>query len=184
MNKTKDTTVAKRWIIRKTNVRRAAAVADISGIKNINDIYEHSAIKKWIKLIPTNKTISFDDYNRKKYFIPVADITIDDEKYITGKKQGRKKRNTLIRFNSKIPPKDFTEKAEWLYLLVINNRIVKIGGTRTGLKNRTASYLCGHHIRERNKSGDCSKTNDLIFIYNWGVKSKCMDTNYPKRNLR
>jgi hypothetical protein len=41
---------------------------------------------------------------------------------------------------------------------------VKIGGTRSGLKGRACSYLCGHHIRERGKSGDCSKTN--AFIYN------------------
>ena len=46
----------------------------------------------------------------------------------------------------------------------MNDKIVKIGGTRTGLKGRVASYLCGHHIEERGKSGDCSKTNG--FIYN------------------
>jgi hypothetical protein len=41
--------------------------------------------------------------------------------------------------------------------------IVKIGGTRTGLKGRVSSYLCGHHIKERGKSGDCSKTNGYIY---------------------
>jgi hypothetical protein len=47
---------------------------------------------------------------------------------------------------------------------VINDYIVKIGGTRAGLRGRANSYLCGHHIKERSKSGDCSKTNG--FIYN------------------
>jgi hypothetical protein len=44
---------------------------------------------------------------------------------------------------------DFKEKKEWIYLFLINKRIVKIGGTRTGLSGRCASYLCGHHIQER-----------------------------------
>jgi hypothetical protein len=70
----------------------------------------------------------------------------------------------MIKFNPIISSEDFNKKTEWLYLLVINNRIVKIGGTRTGLKGRVSSYLCGHHIEERGKSGDCSKTNG--FIYN------------------
>ena len=70
----------------------------------------------------------------------------------------------MIQFIPKISNEDFTKKNEWLYLLVINNRIVKIGGTRTGIKGRIISYLCGHHIEERGKSGDCSKTNG--FIYN------------------
>ena len=137
---------------------------DISGIKNINEIYNASLIKKWIKLIPINKTILFEDYNRKQYFIPIADIILDDEIFNIKKKQGLKKRNTLIQFIPKISNEEFNKKIEWLYLLVINGRIVKIGGTRTGLKGRVASYLCGHHIEERGKSGDCSKTNG--FIYN------------------
>ena len=51
-----------------------------------------------------------------------------------------------------------------IYIFTINNYIVKIGGTRNGLKDRTNSYLCGHYILERGKSGKCSITN--AFIYN------------------
>lgn len=142
----------------------AEAITDISGLDNFNELYENSPIKKWIKQIPINKTVSFEDYNRKEYFIPIADIILDNEVFPSGKKQGAKKRNTLIQFVPKISDEDFNKKSEWLYLLVINGRIVKIGGTRTGLKGRVASYLCGHHIEERGKSGDCSKTNG--FIYN------------------
>ena len=40
---------------------------DISGLENINELYESSSIKKWIKLISTDKVIPFNDYNRK-YF--------------------------------------------------------------------------------------------------------------------
>jgi len=47
---------------------------DISGLANINELYESSLIKKWIKLISTDKTIPFEEYNRKDHFIPIADI--------------------------------------------------------------------------------------------------------------
>ena len=137
---------------------------DISGLDNIDYLYQNSPIKKWIKLISIDDCISIDDYNRKDYFIPIANIILDDELITSGKKEGSKKRKTLIQFIPKISNEDFTKKNEWLYLLVINNRIVKIGGTRSGIKGRIISYLCGHHIEERGKSGDCSKTNG--FIYN------------------
>ena len=47
---------------------------DISGLANINELYESSPIKKWIKVISTEKTILLDEYNRKDHFIPIADI--------------------------------------------------------------------------------------------------------------
>ena len=122
---------------------------DISGLANIHEYYESSLIKKWIKLISTDKTILFDEYNRKDHFIPIADIVLDSELFISGKKVGNKKRNTLIQFIPTISNEAFSKKTEWLYLLVINGMIVKIGGTRTGIKGRVGSYLCGHHIEER-----------------------------------
>jgi hypothetical protein len=45
---------------------------DISGLTNINEHYESSSTKKWIKLIPIDKTIAFETYNRKDHFIPIA----------------------------------------------------------------------------------------------------------------
>jgi hypothetical protein len=137
---------------------------DISGLANIKELYESSVIKKWIKLISEDETIPFDKYNRRDYFILTADIVLDNELFTSGKKQGNKRRDTLIKFIPTICVKEFNKKNEWLYLFVINGMIVKIGGTRTGLKDRAGSYLCGHHIEERGKSGDCSKTNG--FIYN------------------
>lgn len=158
---------------------------DISGLANINELYESSLIKKWIKLIPTDKTIPFEEYNRKDHFIPIADIVLDSELFTSGKKQGNKKRNTLIQFVPTISTEAFNKKTEWLYLLVINGMIVKIGGTRTGLKGRVASYLCGHHIEERGKSGDCSKTNGFIyntfeFYLNLGCKIQMYGYELPK----
>lgn len=139
---------------------------DISSKKDIDidKLYNNSPYKKWIKLIPIDKTTKFEEYNNKDYFIKIADIVLDSEVFKSGKKQGNKKRNTLIQFVPTISVEEFNKKTEWLYLFVIDGRIVKIGGTRTGLKGRVSSYLCGHHIKERAKSGDCSKTN--AFIYN------------------
>jgi len=126
--------------------------------KEINDKilieFDKSKYKKWIKLIKFNETINFDKYDNKNDFIKVADIIIDNEK----------KRKTVIKFVPVISTNEFREKCEWIYIFTINNYIVKIGGTRDGLKGRVGSYLCGHHIQERGKSGDCSKTN--AYIYN------------------
>lgn len=135
---------------------------DISGLdkEEISSAYDSSPLKKWIKLISKKDTIPFNTYNNKSNFTHVANIVLDDEL----DKNGEKKRNTVIRFNPIISKNEFEENSEWIYIFTIDDEIVKIGGTRTGLKSRTASYLCGHYILERNKSGDCSKTN--AYIYN------------------
>ena len=128
---------------------------DISGIPDIHVIHRQSPIKNWIKLIPIDKTVLFDTYPRKEYFKHLMNIQLDS----------KSQRDTLIEF---VPvqgaEEDVLKKTEWIYIFLINQRIVKIGGTRTGIKGRVRSYLCGHHIQERGKSGDCSKTNG--FVYN------------------
>ncbi len=163
-------------------------MSDISGLANIDEQYNISSIKRWIKLIPINKTIPFEEYNRKEYFIPIADIVLDNEVFTSGKNQGKRKRNTVIKFVPNISQEAFNKKSEWLYLLVINGMIVKIGGTRTGLKGRVDSYLCGHHIEERGKSGDCSKTNGFIyntfdFYLNLGCKIQMYGYELPKKEI-
>jgi len=59
------------------------ATGDISGISNITELFNNSSVKKWIKLISVDKTILFDEYNRKEYFTKVADIVLDKEVNIT-----------------------------------------------------------------------------------------------------
>lgn len=145
---------------------------DISNltIKEINEKINNDKTKPWIKLICNKETILFENYKRKSIFNLVANIVLDDEK----NKYGNKKRNTIIKFVPVISHDEFNESSEWIYILTINDKIVKIGGTRTGLKNRTVSYLCGHHIKERNKTGKCSITN--AYVYNTMVfylNNKC-----------
>ena len=97
-----------------------------------NDIqqkYNESPIKKWIKIIPFDKTIPFILYNRKNFFKYLSDIVLDTSK-----------RQTLIQLNeytNEIQDKN----TEWVYIIVIDGRIVKIGGTRDGIKGRFGSYL-------------------------------------------
>jgi hypothetical protein len=144
-------------------IKQDSRDADINELVNgINDMTIHiqsSVMKKWVKEIDFDKSIKMTDYNRKEYFKPIMDIVLDNDM-----KNGNKKRMTLIKFEPTISIEEYNSKTEWLYIFVIDGRIVKIGGTRTGIKGRVASYLCGHHVEERGKSGDCSKTNG--FIYN------------------
>jgi hypothetical protein len=157
---------------------------DISGLENVNEIYQASKVKKWIKLIATEKTTLFSEYKGNDRFYPIADIVLDNDL----NKIGEKKRKTLIKFVPKIEENEFNKKKEWLYLFVINDRIVKIGGTRDGIKNRTGSYLCGHHVEERDKSGDCSKTNGFIyntfeFYLKLGCKIEMYGCELPKHEI-
>jgi len=166
----------------------ASSTSDISGRADITTLYDSSPMNKWIKLLPLQKTVLLTEYNRKDYFIPIADVVLDTELFSEGKKKGMKKRNTVVRFQPKITNKEFAEKTEWLYLFVINDRIVKIGGTRTGLKGRVSSYLCGHHVEERGKSGDCSKTNGFIyntfdFYLQLGCKIEMYGYRLPKTEI-
>jgi len=112
-------------MIQQSTMTESIYTTDISGLSNINELYESSLIKKWIKLIPSDKTISFEDYSRKDHFIPIADIVLDTELCTTGKKQGNKKRNTLIQFIPTISAEAFNKKTEWLYLFVINGMYLR-----------------------------------------------------------
>lgn len=98
------------------------------------------------------------DCNREEYFKPIMDIVLDNDM-----KNGNKKLMTMIKFEPTISIEEYTSKTEWLYIFVIDGRIVKIGGTRTGIKGRVANYLCGHHVEERGNLGDYSKTNGFIY---------------------
>ena len=63
------------------------SIVDISGIETIQHIHDKSLFKKWTKLIPKNKTIILSEYGRKDYFIPIADVILDTEVFMSGKKE-------------------------------------------------------------------------------------------------
>ena len=51
----------------------------------------------------------------------------------------------------------YVEYAERIYILAIDNKVAKIGGTYTGMKKRHSSYNCG--TRKARNKGTCSVTN-------------------------
>lgn len=53
--------------------------------------------------------------------------------------------------------KRFKERRELIYFITFNGRIVKIGGTACGFKQRMVSYTAG--TRANRKRGTCSTTN-------------------------
>lgn len=112
-----------------------------------------SPYKKFIKYIDLDKEMKFEDFSLASAFIHVADIVQDDSE-----------RKTVIKFAPMIPLDQWQPKNEWVYIFLIDERIVKIGGTRNGLGGRTGSYLCGHHTSERGGNDKCSVTN--AYIYN------------------
>jgi hypothetical protein len=124
------TNLSNEVIILQEQLIQDHIISDISGMENINEIYDASLIKKWIKLIPIKKTILFEEYNRKEYFIPIADIVLDNELF-TEKKQCQKKRNTLIQFIPKISNEEFItlfliSNAHFITYAVIIRRILII----------------------------------------------------------
>ncbi len=112
-------------------------------------------ISEWVKNIDIMKELEFHEFSLHNQFILVANI-IQTPNSVS--------RQTVITFEPVISEKDWNERSQWIYILTIDNRIVKIGGTRTGLKERTVSYLCGHHTIDRGGSGKCSVTN--AYLYN------------------
>ena len=108
---------------------------------------------KWSKDINTDDLLSIDDFNNVcgNVFKKAANITLDFSK-----------RQTVIQASS-IDNDDWKKKCEKIYIIVKDGKIIKIGGTRNGMKARFGSYLCGHHVVEREKSGKMSVTNAHLY---------------------
>ena len=107
----------------------------------------------WTKILNLETELRLTEFSLHTHFRHVANIVEDHADT----------RQTVIRFEPVIDRGEWKKKSQWIYMLVIDGRIVKIGGTRTGLEGRCGSYLCGHHIPERGGSRDCSKTNGYIY---------------------
>ena len=53
--------------------------------------------------------------------------------------------------------KEYSEYRELIYILAIDGKVAKIGGTYVGMKGRHQSYNCG--TRKARNKGTCSVTN-------------------------
>jgi hypothetical protein len=124
------------------------------------DIKKHKdgekARKEWAKPIDEDvmSIKEFNEINSDTQFVKRANIVIDSSE----------ERQTVIQA---IPIRGETEKwstsEESIYTFVRNGKIMKIGGTRVSMKERFGSYLCGHHVPQRKKSGKMSVTNAYLY---------------------
>lgn len=117
------------------------------------------ARNKWKKIL-TNEECTLSAFNNAcgNTFIHQADIILDDSD----------KRQTTLTVDIK-DKKVWKATHEHIYLFVRGDKIMKIGGTRTGMKARWGSYLCGHCVPERKKRsgenfpGKMSVTNAHLY---------------------
>ena len=110
----------------------------------------------WSKPVEeTARTIcQFNTISSDTQFVKRADIVLDSST----------DRQTVIQA---IPIAEHLDKwcasEESVYMFVRNGKIMKIGGTRVSMKERFGSYLCGHHVPQRDKSGKMSVTNAYLY---------------------
>jgi hypothetical protein len=116
----------------------------------------------WSKTINyEDETLTVQDYNSrcKQTFKKIGSIILDDSS----------KRLTL-----KVDVEDdmttkWKNNGEYIYLICRDNIIVKIGGTRTSMKERWGSYCCGFCVPQRTKKngepypGKMSVTNAYLY---------------------
>ncbi len=133
-----------------------------------------------VKHFALRNTPSLMDFSLTKDFAKVADIVSDTDV----RKDGKKSRQTHLKFNSTVPKKAWEEKGEYIYLFVVNGRIVKIGCTRTSISARCGSYLAGHGIPEVT-GGTAGSTNAFIYwtfvwLLSCGKKIEMYAAELPK----
>lgn len=93
----------------------------------------------WRKALRNEKT-TLSRYNELAggVFAKAADIVLDDST----------KRKTTVQVDP-VNKKLWDSVRETIYLLVRDGKPMKIGGTRTGMKERFGSYKCGHCVPQR-----------------------------------
>lgn len=150
----------------------------------VEDLYNNSPHKIWIKRIPDDNNLHIDNYPYRRHFDEVADIVLDNEV----KQNGEKKRQSVIKWEPSVDKDTWNNKNEWIYIFTINGNIVKFGGTRDGLKGRIGSYLSGHHTVSRGGKDKMSVTNAYIyntfeFYINLGYEIKMYGLKLPETTV-
>lgn len=150
----------------------------------IEDLYDNSLHKKWIKKIPDNNNLHIDNYPYRHHFEEVADIVLDNDL----KENGEQRRQTVIKWEPSLSAAEWRKRDEWIYAFTINGIIVKFGGTRTGLQDRASSYISGHHTVSRGGKDKMSVTNAYIyntfeFYINLGYEIKMYAFRIPQSTI-
>jgi hypothetical protein len=111
--------------------------------------------------VPFNSELKIDNFlndsRLKGLFKKVCNVVIDNHV----NEKGHQLRKTEIMFSPIINTNKWSEEIAWVYIITFNGYVVKFGGTGTGLKGRTGSYLCGS--RWNREKGTCSTTNFIIY---------------------
>ena len=75
----------------QTTNEEMQTTTDISGLEDIDARYEGSPTKRYVKLIPQNKTIDIATFQQMAYFVHIGDVVLDKEISHSGKNEGKKK---------------------------------------------------------------------------------------------
>lgn len=163
----------KRTVLQSTETNTLTETSNIylkcNGITDLKVIEKHDLIphKNLIKLIKNSDVIDYNDYSRNIFFKHVGNFTFDESIQPKRLEKNRPKRKTIRKIDF-LQSREFNnnkfkkEGQDWLYLICINNKIVKIGGTHAGLKNRIHGYLAGH-IGQRDPHKYNNDTNAKVY---------------------
>ena len=103
-----------------------------------------------LRTIDLSKELSIEEFTNFG-FKKAADMVLTDSNKIGLK----------MMYHTYIPSKEYYEYCDGVYLIVIDGKIVKIGGTETGLGKRWASYNNGTD-KIRNGAANGSVTNYYV----------------------
>ena len=78
----------------------------------------------WIKILPPNRLVPLDSYDRRSDFHKVANVVLDADT----------RRQTVIKFEPTISADNWKSKQEWLYLFVVDASELKHGAGDCGGK--------------------------------------------------
>ena len=119
-----------------------------------------------IKLIKNSDLVDFNDYSRNIFFKHIGNFAFNESIQPKRLEANRPIRRTQRKINflksTNITNKLFKKEKDWLYIICINNKIVKIGGTHVGLNKRISGYLAGH-IAQLNPTKYKNDTNAKLY---------------------
>ena len=140
-----------------TEVKSEAKIKTGKEVKSEAKVKTGTEGRKWIKHIELNKCLPCNEFPYFDKFIKLGDCykTINQR--------------ILWDIILSIDRKEYNKRQNCVYLITMNHRIIKIGGTKTGMKNRINSYFCGHCTTDRKKQngenypGKMSVTNAILY---------------------
>ena len=130
-----------------TNQLQSNCVIEEKNGKDDKFLQGEDARKVWAKCLPKDdvEMIKVDEFNDKcnNQFVKVGTIVLDENIDCNTTIKVKVKNNEL-----------WGKPSENIYLIVRDEYIMKIGGTRDGMSGRWNSYKCGHCVQQRkNKKG-------------------------------